>query len=472
MFDKPPPDAAIVLAQIHELEGELMERFGGQMRTLPHLTRKLVSDQDNRGRPRSRWFRFKEAFSTTLVDRLLADFNVTRGAVLDPFAGVGTTLFAASARGLPSLGIELLPVGRAVINTRFTAGCLRPWEWDRVRHWRDARPWQSVLNGSEPPSLHHLRITAGAYPPEARTAISRYLAAVNAEEGGVRDVLATAALCVLESVSYTRKDGQYLRWDHRSGRRTRSPKPLNKGPLPSFDEAVAAKLTEFIDDAAAGPSELIATAALAGGSCLDVMPTLPEGEYAAVVTSPPHCNRYDYTRTYALELAMLGCTDQEVTDYRQAMLTCTVENRPKDLLAMQPAWAEAASAVAGIALLAAVLDFLTKMKAGRRLNNASIIRMVRGYFAEMACVIQECHRVLEPGGAVIMANDNVRYAGANIAVDLILAEIAERLGLTVEAILILPRGKGNSSQQMGGYGRSELRKCVYVWRKPAAAKES
>ena len=29
----------------------------------------------------------------------------------------------------------------------------------------------------------------------------------------------------------------------------------------------------------------------------------------------------------------------------------------------------------------------------------------------------------------------------------------------------LGRGKGNSSQQMGNYGRSELRKCVYVWEK-------
>jgi len=50
-------------------------------------------------------------------------------------------------------------------------------------------------------------------------------------------------------------------------------------------------------------------------------------------------------------------------------------------------------------------------------------------------------------------------------VDLILSSFAERLGFTIENILVLPDGKGNSSQQMGKHGREPLRKCVYVWRK-------
>ncbi len=64
-----------------------------------------------------------------------------------------------------------------------------------------------------------------------------------------------------------------------------------------------------------------------------------------------------------------------------------------------------------------------------------------------------------------MVNDNVRYAGASIPVDLILSDIAAELGFNVDKILVLPNGKGNSSQQMGAHGRDLLRKCVYVWRK-------
>jgi len=65
----------------------------------------------------------------------------------------------------------------------------------------------------------------------------------------------------------------------------------------------------------------------------------------------------------------------------------------------------------------------------------------------------------------MMVNDNVRYAGAVISVDVILSEIARRLGFQVESVLVLPNGKGNSSQQMGVHGRESLRKCVYVWRR-------
>ena len=69
-----------------------------------------------------------------------------------------------------------------------------------------------------------------------------------------------------------------------------------------------------------------------------------------------------------------------------------------------------------------------------------------------------------------MVNDNVRYAGVSIPVDMILSNIAEKLGLFVENILVLPGDKGNSSQQMGTHGLS-LRKCVYVWRKLYGDKE-
>ena len=63
-------------------------------------------------------------------------------------------------------------------------------------------------------------------------------------------------------------------------------------------------------------------------------------------------------------------------------------------------------------------------------------------------------------------NDNVRYAGEEVPVDLILSSIPESFGLVTEKIWMLNRGKGNSSQQMGAHGRSELRKSVYIWRKP------
>lgn len=91
--------------------------------------------------------------------------------------------------------------------------------------------------------------------------------------------------------------------------------------------------------------------------------------------------------------------------------------------------------------------------------------MVENYFFEMNIVIHELGRVLTPQGRVYMVNDNVQYMGEEVPVDLVLSDFAEKAGLEVEGIWILLKGKGNSSQQMGQYGRTEIRKCVYVWSK-------
>jgi hypothetical protein len=190
-----------------------------------------------------------------------------------------------------------------------------------------------------------------------------------------------------------------------------------------------------------------------------------------VVTSPPYCNRYDYTRTYALELAMLGMTEAGIRQLRQDLLSCTVENREKRHLACRYGavrLAEAARAWSSQEMLRLVLSYLEACRADGSINNPGIPRMVRNYFAEMSLVIMECARILKPGAPLVMVNDNVRYQGAHVPVDLILADIGRRLGFAIEAIWVLPRGKGNSSQQMGAHGREELRKCVYVWRRAAS----
>jgi hypothetical protein len=72
--------------------------------------------------------------------------------------------------------------------------------------------------------------------------------------------------------------------------------------------------------------------------------------------------------------------------------------------------------------------------------------MVRNYFFELALVIFECARLLKPGAPFVMVNDNVRYSGATIPVDLILSDFAEQAGFDVEVIWVLPTRKGNSSQ--------------------------
>ncbi len=82
------------------------------------LTRALVSFQANKSKAVYRWFKYKEAFSAGLVEHLLARSCVHGGTILDPFAGIGTALFAAGGMGMRAEGIELLPIGQ-ITTVRF-----------------------------------------------------------------------------------------------------------------------------------------------------------------------------------------------------------------------------------------------------------------------------------------------------------------------------------------------------------------
>jgi DNA modification methylase len=457
------------LTDINRLDQCLLQRFKDKFAVEPSLSRSLVSFQANKNRPIYRWYKFKEAFSASLVEHLLHEYGIAKGKVLDPFAGSGTTLFAASTAGINADGIELLPIGQQIIATkRILDSGFTPEDFETLKRWSSLRVWEQYETQVPLPEL---RITKGAYPDKTKQAIEKYLGACQQENSRVQAVLRFALLCVLESISFTRKDGQYLRWDYRSGR-THGKKKFDKGEILSFDQAICEKINEIVSDVSPAhrislfpPEKYQGELRLYDGSCLEILPQLPDATYDAIITSPPYCNRYDYTRTYALELALLDIDEQGLIKLRQEMLSSTVENRAKDLLRINPRWTKALGTADGQELLQAILKYLEDQKTRGALNNNGIPRMVRGYFYEMACVIAECSRVLKSVEPMFMVNDNVRYAGASISVDMILSDIAEKLGFCVEHILVLPNGKGNSSQQMGEHGREPLRKCVYVWRK-------
>jgi hypothetical protein len=458
------------LDDINRLNLALERRYRSQLSRENALDRTLVSHQADKSKAVYRWYKYKEAFSSQLVEFLLARFGLDQGRLLDPFAGSGTALFASSALGFCAEGVELLPIGQRIIETRqLVSDGFEERHIHSILRWAQTSPWQ---NAPRPRHIPELRITKGAYPVETVDAMGKFLSTLEDEDDKVAPILTFALLCILESISFTRKDGQYLRWDYRSGRR-QGKKLFDKGRIKTFNEAMVGKLRQIAGDLKdlGRPTELFLEPVQPGkvvlhrASCLELLPRLPAESFDCILTSPPYCNRYDYTRTYALELALLGVTEEGMSALRQNMLSCTVENRAKDLLQINPAWESALSAADRQELLQGILGFLERQKSQGLLNNNGIPRMVRGYFYEMSCVIAECARLLKEGARLAMVNDNVRYAGAAISVDLILSEIARSTGFEVESILVLPNGKGNSSQQMGTHGRESLRKCVYVWRK-------
>lgn len=463
----------------------LYEKFKSRIIHNPYLDRTLVSFQANRETQYS-WFKYREGFSEKLVTYLLESLKPEAGVLLDPFSGVASSLFAASAKGWETIGIELLPVGIFATQARIAAQNI-----DVKILNREIKKITQINFADyydEKYGFNHLAITRNAFSQSQEQELVGYISYCHnhIKNEDTRNLLLYAAFCILEEISYTRKDGQYLRWDTRSGR-SRAKKEFNKGQILNFQDAISQKLAHFISDLSdkntiqldlfsqidISREKKKLNINLHQGSCLETIPTLIDKSIDCVITSPPYVNRYDYTRTYALELAFLGCNEDEVKHLRQAMLSCTVENRDKKSflekyyieIERYEDFLEIDSIFNKQAALHEVLQILEIYKQSGKLNNVHIVRMIRNYFYEMSFVIYELARVLKPGGVIAMVNDNVQYAGEEVPVDLILSNIAESFGLTMRYIWTLGRGKGNSSQQMGNHGRSELRKCIYIWEK-------
>lgn len=463
----------------------LHSRLADRLETAFHLNRKVVSFQANKEEPIYRWFKYKEGFSSALVKYFLTEYAKKPGKLLDPFAGAGTTLFAGQELGWKSYGVEILPVGVFVMETR---EALNDINIQKLRSEVKNLWTELALIENYEIHINHISITKDAFVDETETLLNKFLSYCSKiKDRKTQTVLRFAAFSVLEEISFTRKDGQYLRWDYRS-KRDLSGKPFDKGKIFSFKEALTHKLNHIVADLSPNQSINLFeqfsnngngnrhkshSVKIIKGSCLEELPKLKDDFFDFIVTSPPYCNRYDYTRTYALELVFLGNNSDQVRNLRQAMLSCTVENKEKvdflnqfySSIGKQETFDRVVTVYNNSNAMTEVNSVLAELNKLEKLNNTNITRMVRNYFLEMCFVIYEMARITKSGGYCVMVNDNVRYGGEEIPVDLILSEFAENFGFNINKIFVLPRGKGNSSQQMGNYGRTEVRKCVYLWQK-------
>jgi site-specific DNA-methyltransferase (cytosine-N4-specific) len=463
---------------------ELEQCYADLLVPTGEFNRRLVSYQANKTTRLHRWVKYKEGFSAQLVHKLLDEFLIQSGEhLLDPFAGSGTTLLVGQERGIHATGIELLPPCHLMwaAKTHYTLYDLV--ELERIRKWiRTTSPGKS----STP--FPHIPITESAFPNDSEAQFMWYMEQIDelSINQNSRTLLKALLMSVLEDVSYTRKDGQYLRWDSRSTKaRKRDAKRISSGKKPyktfhktailSVKDALLAAIDQVIEDVRVLRHKSLSNSNqhFIQDTALQSLPNMAANQFQAVITSPPYCNRYDYTRTYALELAFLGSGHENVIQLRQDQLSCTVENRSKleqlcdyyDQIGRPNAYQKVVQSIETNKALQEVFLALEKRSQNGDLNNKGVVQMVRGYFTELAFIIFELYRVCATGAQVAIVNDNVRYGGEIIPVDLLLMDIAASFGFKPTKIYVLPQRKGNSSQQMGRFGREALRKSILVWQK-------
>jgi len=176
--------------------------------------RQAVTYVPNKTAPIHRWFQYKEGFSYQLVEMFLREFGAdpAHHRVFDPFVGCGTTVLVARQMGFDAWGIDILPIAVFIARVKLRG----PEEYDLSRLRAEIARLGALP--FHPPALtapQDIRIIRLAYDSETLEQILFFKEQIQQiDDETIREFFLLGLMAILEGVSYTSKDGQFLRLKH------------------------------------------------------------------------------------------------------------------------------------------------------------------------------------------------------------------------------------------------------------------
>lgn len=437
--------------RIPELDSFRLAESTLPMATDPTLG-SLVVANSNDTEPVHRWFRFKEAYSHSLLERVLADVAVNLSkklTLLDPFCGTGTTLvasqqYASDGYEITAIGIERNPFIHFVARTKtrwrsVDVGLMSQISNDLLTQGLTQSPIPSLSSISQGVCIsHHM----------ARRIVSLRDAIKALGNDATHDALLLGLASAIEPVSKIRKDGRALRRVER------------KRAL--LDRVLRERWGVIAEDCRnwqAAEFRQVEPTIILGDGRRPLAHGVREDSVDLIITSPPYPNNIDYTEVYKLELWLLGFVKDSQSFYN--MRHKTVRSHPI-ITAVRP-----------------TKDFKTALKTGtlRDLLGSVLERiglsaenwrkqMLLGYFFDMWTALAEHKRVLKPGGYEIIVVGNSLHGSKEstpyvIPTDLIISEIARLQGFDVCKTIVARALKRRLT------GNHFLRESLVVLQKPA-----
>ena len=418
-----------------------------------------------RDAPAHDWYRFVLSFPPHLVRDYARRFGLdAHSRVLDPFCGTGTTLVEAKKLGVPSCGLEAVPVSRLAASTKVN------WTPDPDELLQHAElvaekalamlaadgisdePASSTPRGVRLRTLPSasskllLKDSISALPLHKVLVLRDALDGEHDSTFADHERLALARILPIEVGN--------LRFGPEVGLGT----VKRDAPVVSvWLERVHAMCADLrqLQPRAATPSVAF------GADARTIGEHLEPNSVDAVITSPPYPNEKDYSRTVRLESVLLGYLSSRAD--LQAMKKGLVRSNTRGVYRddVDDAWIRGDTEVERIAAaIEARRVELGKDSGFERMYH----RVTKLYFGGMARHLVSMSRVLKPGARLAyVVGDQASYLRVMIRTGQILAEIAERAGYEVESIDLFRTRHATAT-------REQLREEVLVLRWPGATR--
>jgi len=395
---------------------------------------------DNHKRQLHRWVPWIAGFSSSFVTGVLE--TVRKGdeslRVLDPFAGVGTTLVEAIRSADTAVGFEINPYAALACRVKARAAVSDASELEAaIEHFEDYtddKLWQDKEPRAVPPPGFKSRVPF--FSPNVERQVLACLDFIREQTSGwVADVFRLALGSVMVSFSN-------YSYEPSLGTRAGAGRPnIEQADVP---EIVGNKLREILEDMLGfqrevGGFDRPPVATLHPVSYLEHANRIEPHSIDLMITSPPYLNNYHYIRNTRPQLFWLDLV-QSTTDLKDierqsfGQFWQTVRTGPE--IPLQP-------------------DLEHLVRKLRRLRSCNADKGAYGgpgwanyatsYFNDCQRFCQVTRAVMRPGGTVVVVIGNNILQGIEFETDRLFANIAEAEGFQlVDIHMVRTKRTGNS----------------------------
>ncbi len=410
----------------------------------------LVNFSANLETPLYGWFRYREGYSSALVEKFISKDDV---GILDPFCGSGTTLLTAKIKGIPSCGFDINPLSTFVSKVKTE-------DYPATFMGQILKVLPRVIDVSKTDyTLPSLKLLKRAFNKDILATILKIKTNIfSISDEREREFLLLAWLIILEKVSNTYKEGNgikyrttkrtpngYIQVDQKSWEENRFGIDKEQFVLDTLNNQVR----RMLDDLAT--IEISKTPVTIINQDAQLVSSIPSNSISLTIFSPPYANCFDYFETYKLELWLGGFVTSHV-EMRSLRRRALRSNLNTDL----------SMRVDRIESLERLLNQMDE----KALWDKRIPNVLRGYFTDMKNILKSILGVTVKGGKCVVVVGNSAYGNVLVPTDLLLAELGRAVGFK-RVNIVVARYLTTSSQQKSYLDkyREFLRESVVIFEK-------
>jgi len=381
-----------------------------------HSLGKFVHWRGNAVEPMHRWFRYREAYSPELIDKL--DLGKR---ILDPFSGCGSIPLGAATRGRKALGIDLNPI--AAFSSKVKLLPLTIKQLNDVRIFMERIPFE--ISNHAPAPMPELSISNKVFEPIILDAVLRTKTAIETvfcDDPASQNFVFLGWLAIFETVGSYFKEGNGIKYRNKKRQKGRYENRLEgewqqarfgSDQKQFFLNAFSNQIGMMLEDSRIWSTGNWSKQKIIEGSAFDINKIVGQRQFDSIVFSPPYANRFDYFESFKVELWFGSFVKSygELSSLRKASLRSHLN-------------ADMKRASNHIEPLEHLIDLMDRGASSWRMGVANLIR---GYFHDIKIVLEQCRKVM-PRGRCHVVVGNSAFAGVIIPTDILTAMVGLEAG--------------------------------------------